>query len=42
MGTKLIEGLQEPIEKEPTKEVGEAKGKNVPPSKKKINGRVAN
>ena len=42
MGAKLIEGLQEPMEKESTKEVGETKGKNVPPSKRKINGTVAN
>ena len=42
MGAKLIEGLQELIEKESTKEVEEENGKNVPPSKRKINGTVAN
>ena len=42
MGAKLIEGLQEPIEKESTKEMGETKGKNVLPSKRIINATVAN
>ena len=42
MGAEPIEGLQEPIEKESTKDVGETKGKNVPPSKRKINVTMAN
>ena len=42
MGAKLIERLQEPTEKESTKEVREKNGKNVPPSKRKINGTTKN